>query len=89
MEAEYLKVKVNIKHFFDWLEVSKSGYEWFKKHRLSEVEHLITESNDKLYEPTLPSSIKKMISKSKSVHQEFLLFDKGIDITIGEQHKTP
>ncbi len=89
LEAEYLKVKVNIKHFFDWLEVSKSGYEWFKKHRLSEVEHLITESNDKLYEPTLPSSIKKMISKSKSVHQEFLLFDKGIDITIGEQHKTP
>jgi len=80
IEASYTQSQVNIKPFFDWLGTSKSGYDWFKMHRLSDVSHLITDSEVEIKTINLPTKLSDLLSLSKSSEEEFLLFDKGIDI---------
>ena len=80
IEASYTQSQVNIKPFFDWLGTSKSGYDWFKMHRLSDVSHLITDSEVEIKTTNLPTKLSDLLSLSKSSEEEFLLFDKGIDI---------
>ncbi|MDC3247596.1 N-acetyl sugar amidotransferase [Gammaproteobacteria bacterium] len=80
IEKIYTDNPVNIKPFFDWLGASKSGYEWFKMHRLKGLEHIITESNEKNPITNLPESIKSLIHKSKKSQKDYLFFYKGIDI---------
>ena len=80
LESSYTMNKVNIKPFFDWLGATKSGYDWFKMHRLHEVSHLITENEQEATAVTLPSKLEILISDQKKSNEEFLLFDKGIDV---------
>ena len=80
IEAAYSQRQVNIKPFFDWLGTTKSGYDWFKMHRLSGVSYLITESGMEFKSPNFPTKLSDFLSPSKRSEEEFLLFDKGIDI---------
>lgn len=72
--------KVDIKPFFDWLGVSNSGYEWFVKHKLSDVSHLIGEVGD-FDSPHLSESIKNYCNIGKAPDKFFILFDKGLHIS--------
>lgn len=74
----YTNNKVNIKPFFDWLGVTKSGYEWFKMHRLSNQLDLINESNNVAYYFELPKLLISEISESKTSKRQHVIFDKGI-----------
>lgn len=80
IDASYSQSQVNIKPFFDWLGASKSGYEWFIMHRLSDVSHLIADSDVEFQAPKLPTTLSDLLSPAKSSEEEFLLFNKGIDI---------
>jgi len=78
LEQEYNQVKVNIRGFFDWLDVSQSGYEWFKLHRLSSVKSLICESTFEQKTITLPEGLTPLIEKTYRASNEFIYFGKGI-----------
>jgi N-acetyl sugar amidotransferase len=79
IERSYSNNKVYIKPFFDWLGVTKSGYEWFKLHRLNQVEHLISNHNNFTdMQVRLPEKIKNMVLKSSDSGSDFMMFDKGI-----------
>ena len=80
IEATFSQSQVNIKPFFDWLGTSKSGYDWFKMHRLYDVSHLIADSEVEFKAPNLPTKLSDLLSLSTSSEEEFLLFDKGVDI---------
>ena len=72
--------KVNINPFFNWLNVSKSGIDWFIKHRLSKTANLI--SNTKVgYEKIIfPKKLNIFISDSLEPKSEFISYGKGIKI---------
>lgn len=75
----YTNSKVYIKPFFDWLGVTKSGYDWFKMHRLNGVECLLAEDGD--IEPFDISSYRKldnMLSKGIVAKDKHVIFGKGI-----------
>ncbi|KQA17159.1 N-acetyl sugar amidotransferase [Vibrio metoecus] len=73
--------KAYIKPFFDWLGVTKSGYDWFKMHRLDSVKHLITESAmDTALPIKLPQALNEMITPAKVATQHHVLFGKGVYI---------
>ena len=80
VESAYSRQPVNIKPFFDWLDTTKSGYDWFVMHRLSKVSHLITDSDMDIKSISLPCQIKNLLLESNKAKEEFLLFKKGIDI---------
>ena len=80
IESFYTEQTVNIKPFFDWLDTTKSGFEWFKMHRLSEVKHLISEEKVEVKNIILPAKLQDLIHISHASEEEFLFFDKGIDI---------
>ncbi len=71
---------VYIKDFFNWLEVSNSGYEWFVTHKLHSVKHLLLDKEVNLTHPAhlLPTKLTKNISKSKRPKKSFETFMKGI-----------
>lgn len=76
LNTHYTKSKVDIKPFFDWLDVSSSGYEWFKLHRLTELGHLIGEGDN---EPvTIPQPLKQFLGKECDSHTKFVIYGKGI-----------
>ena len=77
----YSQVKVPIKKFFDWLDVTTSGYEWFVKHHLKEVDHLIghIENSPPDYSVN-PECIASLLSNVKNSDNDFILFGKGIGI---------
>jgi N-acetyl sugar amidotransferase len=74
----YTKSKVNIKPFFDWLDVSSSGYEWFKLHRLKGLEHLFTDNKVSSNKFILPGTLDKMLLNSQKANVHHVVFDKGI-----------
>lgn len=77
----YGESKVYIKPFFDWLGVTKSGYDWFKRHRLGTISHLVTE--DRTDVPSLvqlPRALESMLSRAKVASQDHILFGKGVYI---------
>jgi N-acetyl sugar amidotransferase len=80
IEATYSQSQVNIKPFFDWLGTSKSGYDWFKMHRLHDVLHLITEDEAEIKNIVLPSEIQNLVCQAQKSREEFMFFDKGIDV---------
>jgi hypothetical protein len=80
IEAAYSKRAVNIKPFFDWLGTTNSGYEWYKVHRLAGVRHLVSDEEDLHESVSLPNEVKSLIASAKSSGEEYLFFDKGIDI---------
>lgn len=76
VNAFYMNRKVNIKPFFDWLDVSASGFDWFKLHRLANVEHLVGENDSDSI--ILPQKLKKALSKGTEASQTFVTYGKGI-----------
>ena len=76
----YGSVTINPKPFFDWLEVSSSGYEWFLKHRLDDVKHLISHETDSFEPKILPQNIAEQLVNGNASKEKFLAFAKGIEI---------
>ncbi|WP_159309016.1 LPS biosynthesis protein, partial [Spiribacter roseus] len=78
LEAEYSQASVDIRAFFNWLDVTDSGFQWFVKHRLIGFESLIGSPEESRV--SLPSSVKQYISSSASPEYDFLRFQKGISL---------
>lgn len=78
ISADYSSSKVYIKPFFKWLDVTSSGYEWFKSHRLSQVKDLVSEEPVIQHGIQLPESLKNMLSDGSIAKEHHLLFGKGI-----------
>lgn len=76
----YSDQPVYIKDFFDWLDVSDSGYEWFLYNKLNDMKHLISDTKVKgiSKSKSLPSALKKLLLPSKSSSKEYSIFLKGI-----------
>lgn len=71
--------KVDIKPFFDWLGVTKSGYEWFVKHRLSDVQSMIGKCEG-WETPVLPKGLQPFYNHGRAPQNSFVLFGKGLHI---------
>jgi N-acetyl sugar amidotransferase len=78
INQHYSEAKVHIKPFFDWLGASKSGYEWFKLHRLDGLDSLISEETVKSDIIDFPNSLNKMLVPGKLASTHYKLFDKGV-----------
>lgn len=76
----YTNSKVHIKPFFDWLGVTKSGYDWFKIHKLDNQLDLINESNNFQIGPVLSDLLREKISKAKIADKHNVIFGKGLYI---------
>ena len=78
ISSHYRHSKVNIKPFFDWLDVTSSGYEWFCQHRLSSLKHLISKDNGDFKKVTLPDKINDKLCQSTDAINHHVLFGKGL-----------
>ncbi|ACH65112.1 putitive LPS biosynthesis protein [Aliivibrio fischeri MJ11] len=77
--TKYTNNKMYIKPFFDWLGVTKSGYDWFKMHRLKDYNHLISESTENIEGLiSLYNSLDNMLVKGKEINDSFVVFGKGL-----------
>tara|TARA_R110001599_G_scaffold3083_1_gene17209 strand:- start:6358 stop:7539 length:1182 start_codon:yes stop_codon:yes gene_type:complete len=76
----YKASRVNVRPFFDWLDVTNSGYEWFCQHRLSSLDHLISKDGDAFKDITLPNKIIDKLSSSTEAINHYMLFGKGLFI---------
>ena len=76
----YQSQPVFIKDFFDWLDVSNSGYEWFVSHKLKSVQHLISDKKVAIANSglSLPPKLNKIIFIGKVPKKSFQTFMKGI-----------
>lgn len=74
----YSKAPVEIKPFFDWLGVTKSGYEWFKLHRLKEQISLIRDESFFYNKVEIPDDLANLLPDSKNSTKCFITFGKGI-----------
>tara|TARA_B110000008_G_C16971190_1_gene563959 strand:+ start:1347 stop:2534 length:1188 start_codon:yes stop_codon:yes gene_type:complete len=70
-----------IKDFFKWLNISNSGYEWFLQHRLSKLNHLISDVPISFEDDiALPDEIQSIIKPSHKAKINFQSFSKGISL---------
>ena len=78
----YNQAPVHVKPFFDWLGVSKSGYDWFKIHRLDSVSTLITESHNDVnnHVVKLPKSVSDLLLPAETAKLFHVIFGKGVYI---------
>lgn len=76
LEMVYNQKKVDISKFFKWLDVTKSGMDWFVMHRLSGYEHLIGKNDDDKI--ILSKDIKDLLNDAYKPKKEFITFGKGI-----------
>jgi len=78
---QFSQKPVYIKDFFNWLDITDSGYKWFLQHRLSEISHLISDTpvipKDSIL---LPDKIKKLIKPRQKAKSSFEIFSKGISL---------
>jgi N-acetyl sugar amidotransferase len=77
VESSYNNSQINVNKFFDWLEMSKSGKDWFILHRLNGYEHLIGNNTQQIQ---LPEKISSLLVPANKGEEEFTLFGKGISI---------
>jgi N-acetyl sugar amidotransferase len=75
----YSNSKVSIKPFFDWLGVTNSGYEWYVKHKLNGLEHLL-EYDGNIQKINLPKSLTSLLVNQNKASEQFVTFGKGIFI---------
>lgn len=80
--AEYTEQKTFIRPFFEWLGVTSSGYQWYKKFKLKECSHLITDDPGADYKlinnPDFKTKISKALAKARDPKEEYILYGKGI-----------
>ncbi|MDA8932463.1 N-acetyl sugar amidotransferase [Flavobacteriaceae bacterium] len=72
--------KVNIDPFFNWLNVTKSGVDWYIKHRLNKSSNLISRNKVEHENIKLPKKLKVMISNSSEPILGFINYGKGLKI---------
>lgn len=72
--------KVNINPFFNWLNVTKSGVDWFVKHRLNKSFDLISYNKVDFEKIIIPKKLDELISDSSKPKSEFISYGKGIKI---------
>ena len=77
IEFSYNNSKIDVNKFFDWLDMSQSGKDWFILHRLKDHEHLIGNENQDIL---LPKQINDLLVKSSKPKVDYTLFGKGISI---------
>ena len=76
--------KFYIKPFFEWLGVTKSGYDWFKKFRLQKFSQFITE--DRFFEnyqvklERVDPCIEEAFDRAQLPSESFIMFGKGVYI---------
>lgn len=70
----YKKKKIYIKHFFNWLGVTESGYQWVKKHHLNSLNDFICDEEDKDADIELPHFISKTLCDARVKKEDFILF---------------
>ena len=58
--------------------MTQSGRQWFIKHRLKDVAHLI--GKEVKLCPEIPNSISSLLSDDTKPSREFILFGKGLHI---------
>ena len=81
LSRQYGQSKVYVKPFFDWLGVTRSGYDWFKMHRLESVSGLISESqSESISTINLPNRLNNVISPAKTPKEHHIIFGKGVYI---------
>lgn len=80
LEEHFSQSKVDVRGFFDWLGVSSSGYQWFKKHRLNSVKGLISESEITEAPQPLPAHLSNLLNTSYDAAEDFVCFGKGVYI---------
>lgn len=81
LKTKYQSNKVVVRPFFDWLGVTKTGYEWFKQHKLHDYSFLISESSD-FHSPkiSVPDVIKNKVLVKENFRRKFVSFGKGISV---------
>jgi N-acetyl sugar amidotransferase len=72
--------QVNITPFFNWLGVSASGQDWFKKHKLAKTNYLISDEQSEFEVVVLPTKLDKLSSNCEQSKSQFLKFHKGLSI---------
>lgn len=78
MEKEYSSNRVNLERFFQWLEVTKSGFDWFVKHRLHEIKHLVGE--DSIVTAPDLSLFSGLIQPGEKAKEHFLMYSKQLHL---------
>ena len=70
-----------LKAFFNWLEVTDTGFEWFLSHKLLRSKELIaTQNNGKIQILQLPEALQELVSPGQEPSEFYLKFYKGIQI---------
>ena len=69
------------KAFFDWLEVTDSGFEWYISHKLLRSKELIApESSSRIDTSEWPERLQDVVSPGQEPSEFYLKFYKGIHI---------
>ena len=78
----YSAQPVYIKDFFNWLDVSSSGYEWFLSNKFEDIKHLIsdTKASTSSEYGSLPPALQKVLLPGKMASKDFSIFLKGISL---------
>jgi len=72
---QYLKEEVYIDDFFEWLGVTKTGMDWFIKHKLTNYSHLIGKDNNNIKNTI---NIGNFLKKGEISKHSYLKYYKGI-----------
>ena len=69
------------KAFFDWLQVSDSGFEWYLGHKILRSKELLApECSERILISELPSGLQELVSPGQEPSELYLKFYKGIHI---------
>ena len=77
LAANYTFRKINPKPFFDWLGVTKTGYDWFVMHRLMKSRIHIGENIQNDAAP-VPYTLSEQIITGTNPQMNFVYYGKGI-----------
>jgi len=80
VESQFIQNKINVNPFFNWLDVSKTGREWYINHKLKKSSNLISDSKIEYKHHNFPQKIKSLLVKSSKPNENFITYGKGIEI---------
>lgn len=80
VESKFIYNKINVNPFFNWLDVSKSGKEWYIKHKLKKSSNLISDSKIDYKIENLPKKLETMLVNTSKSEKDFIIYGKGVEI---------
>ena len=80
LEHDFINNTVNIMPFFNWLNVSKTGVEWFIEHKLLNSKKLISDCNVESKKYNCPQKVKSLLVNASEPDENFITYSKGIEI---------